>query len=1069
MADSSQGKADDGMIRPIEEESVRRIVAGQAVSDLASAVKELLDNALDAGSKSINIRLFNQGLEILEVSDDGTGVPPVSRPFLAQAHATSKIRAFDDIYSSATSLGFRGEALFCLANLSGKLIVATRTESEPLGQKMEFKHDGTLDAASVAVVPRKVGTTVAVVKLLNSLPVRRADMERRITQHRSKLMRLMEAYAIFSVGVRINLMDVIDRKETTLLGTTANSKKLEDTISSILGSKFLASVAPVTIDLASAVDESSPKGSWKLEGFLSKAASDQDGNNVKAGQQFFCINGRPVELPKVARTIGDVWRSMGSKKKYSCILTLTLPNQEYDVNLSPEKRQVLLTHEDAICEAIQTGVTSFWASQTDGKFTPAASQPSKASAPAPAPASDNPHKKVIPKIDNMESLAKIQESNRQRARELHAQIPNAPSKRQENEQNHDMDVDEDDNEGEDEDEDGQTAAKREYMRRFKREQNEQRRLNASGAADLYEDDKKAKASMPQEPTGNGESPRVRRRGGFVHDISTAKQWERPSSLDRNFQIPEGIEDPSDDEEETKKEGPPEKRRRTGPPSPVPAKKEKDVGPTDACSSRRVTLSLNNEVAASAAAGSVPVGASDGDKLRWVDAQSRFNKGDENNPEKEIDVLLKSSVSPKQAYQTPHVAPGRSRRTNNAPALNLEQFAFGKEPSKTATQPAVSPEEASGEASGSARQDSRKASKRRKTDPETKSEELKSPESDLVAQQSERSPGASAVVWESFGTENVVKMARLERRSGLERKRRLQEARRDQKNDDGKETSKVSLAQGDFAKMRILGQFNLGFILASDEQNHLWILDQHACDERANFERLMQTTVMHHQQLIAPMPLELDPSEETCILDNMEIFEKNGFRFQYNEDKPPRHRMSLTALPHSGARDGRKAVNFGKEDVSALCVMLGAGSGAVFEDEAINYADGSAGGGTGADGSGMYGNNAVRRYAGSQLTSTQDGADKVITRLPKAIAMFASRACRSSVMVGTALSKKEMEKLVKHLDELDDPWKCAHGRPTLTHLVDLKEDLIKDQRKAAELISAPTLGMNLSQEDDDKNP
>ena len=152
----------------------------------------LFPDTLGSHSLFFPVRLFNQGLDILEVSDDGSGVPETSRPFLAQAHATSKIRTFDDIYSTANSLGFRGEALFCLANLSEKLIVSTRTEDEPVGQKMEFNHDGTLKKESVVPVPRKVGTTVAVVKVLGSLPVRRADLERRITQHRTKLMRMME-------------------------------------------------------------------------------------------------------------------------------------------------------------------------------------------------------------------------------------------------------------------------------------------------------------------------------------------------------------------------------------------------------------------------------------------------------------------------------------------------------------------------------------------------------------------------------------------------------------------------------------------------------------------------------------------------------------------------------------------------------------------------------------------------------------------------------------------------------------------------------------------------------------
>jgi len=267
---------------------------------------------------------------------------------------------------------------------------------------------------------------------------------------------------------------------------------------------------------------------------------------------------------------------------------------------------------------------------------------------------------------------------------------------------------------------------------------------------------------------------------------------------------------------------------------------------------------------------------------------------------------------------------------------------------------------------------------------------------------------------------------------------------------------ISLSKGDFAEMTVIGQFNLGFILAKCRNNHLWILDQHACDEKFNFEHLIKNTVIHEQKLIAPMPLELSPSEESCILDHMDIFEKNGFRFKYNPDKPPRHRLSLTTLPHSGARDGRKAVQFGKEDVSALCSMLvGVSDG---HDASSEHA--LEGGGTGVDGSGMHGNNAVRRYAGATTGVVGDTADKIITRLPKAVAMFASRACRSSIMIGTALSQKEMEKVVKRLDDMDDPWSCAHGRPTMSHVGNLHRILMEEKKRDANHIAGPTVTMML---------
>jgi DNA mismatch repair protein PMS2 len=152
--------------------------------DAALSSKELKFNF-------IIVRLFNQGLDIVEVSDDGYGVPIESRPYIAMKHATSKIREFDDIYST-DSLGFRGEALFCLANLSGNLVVATRTSNEIMGQKLEYTRDGLLRPDSCCAVPRKVGTTVAVVKIFEAVPVRRADLEKRINVQRREVFLMVQ-------------------------------------------------------------------------------------------------------------------------------------------------------------------------------------------------------------------------------------------------------------------------------------------------------------------------------------------------------------------------------------------------------------------------------------------------------------------------------------------------------------------------------------------------------------------------------------------------------------------------------------------------------------------------------------------------------------------------------------------------------------------------------------------------------------------------------------------------------------------------------------------------------------
>lgn len=184
----------------------------------------------------------------------------------------------------------------------------------------------------------------------------------------------------------------------------------------------------------------------------------------------------------------------------------------------------------------------------------------------------------------------------------------------------------------------------------------------------------------------------------------------------------------------------------------------------------------------------------------------------------------------------------------------------------------------------------------------------------------------------------------------------------------------------FEQMEILGQFNLGFIIARLNDD-LFIIDQHATDEKYNFETLRRHTVMQGQKLICPLNLELTASNEIILMDNVEIFKKNGFDFIIDDLSAPGQRVKLLTAPVS------KNWNFGKDDIEELIFML------------------------------------------------QDSPG-VMCRPSRIRQMLASRACRKSVMIGTALNKREMKKLVNHMSELDQPWNCPHGRPTMRHLINL---------------------------------
>ncbi|KAG5680761.1 hypothetical protein PVAND_010248 [Polypedilum vanderplanki] len=184
----------------------------------------------------------------------------------------------------------------------------------------------------------------------------------------------------------------------------------------------------------------------------------------------------------------------------------------------------------------------------------------------------------------------------------------------------------------------------------------------------------------------------------------------------------------------------------------------------------------------------------------------------------------------------------------------------------------------------------------------------------------------------------------------------------------------------FKNMKVIGQFNLGFIIAKLDDD-LFVIDQHATDERYNFEMLKKSLIIDSQKMVNPEQLELTAIQEDTIIQNLDIFEMNGFKFEYNEHALPTKRIKLISRPYF------ENWEFGKEDVEEMIFML------------------------------------------------QD-APKIHCRPSRIIKMLASKACRKSVMIGTALDHKQMKVLLEHMGDMVHPWNCPHNRPTIRFLHNL---------------------------------
>jgi DNA mismatch repair protein PMS2 len=219
--------------------------------------------------------------------------------------------------------------------------------------------------------------------------------------------------------------------------------------------------------------------------------------------------------------------------------------------------------------------------------------------------------------------------------------------------------------------------------------------------------------------------------------------------------------------------------------------------------------------------------------------------------------------------------------------------------------------------------------------------------------------------------------------------------KDEIDDDNAEARlSLSVSKTDFGRMLVIGQFNLGFILAvrpalnDADEDELFIIDQHAADEKYNYERLQRTVTLQNQRLVRPKPLDLTAIEEEIILSNKDALKANGFEIETTsyttDDESAGSRCRLITLPISGEK------TFDLSDLEELLHLL----------------------------------------------SEAPAGSSEIPRPRKVQRMLAMRACRSSIMVGKTLTTKQMLKVVRHMGEMEKPWNCPHGRPTMRHLAGL---------------------------------
>ena len=355
-------------IRELPDELVSQIAAGEVVERPASVVRELVDNALDAGATEIAVKLVGGGIRAIVVEDDGAGIPADELPLALRRHATSKIASLHELEGVAT-MGFRGEALAAIASIA-EVSIASRTP--------DAAHAQRLDARSGELVPaaRGVGTSVEVRELFFATPARRKFLKTEATEF-AHCVEAVRRHALARPEVGFTVWH--DGKLSAQWRRASAAQRVID----VLGHDFVDQSRELAIE----------SGVLRIRG----RSGTPEAARARADQQYVYVNGRFVRDKLIAHGVRSAYEDVlhgGRQPAY--VLFIEIAPDRVDVNVHPTKVEVRFRESREVHQAVRRAVETALAFPRAS----AAAEPSRAGL---APAESNPAPFVVPELRRYDS------------------------------------------------------------------------------------------------------------------------------------------------------------------------------------------------------------------------------------------------------------------------------------------------------------------------------------------------------------------------------------------------------------------------------------------------------------------------------------------------------------------------------------------------------------------------------------------------------------------------------------------------------------------------------------------
>nr|CAD7411385.1 unnamed protein product [Timema poppensis] len=1060
---SSATTEKSGMIQAINKDTVHQICSGQVVLNLATAVKELVENSLDAGATSIDVRLKEFGSELIEVTDNGCGVEEHSFQGLTLKHHTSKLREFSDL-TTVETFGFRGEALSSLCALSN-LTIITCHKGAPCGTKLEFDHKGLITSC------------------------------RSHARQSSELCsNLLYAYCLVSIEVKITCVNQNNKGGRTMVVTTQGSSSVRENIAAVFGTKQVCSKS-YSIDQSTAcstrcscADESvhcatvrsivrnchgclsqlqtildlpteppedevlkelgappqmvEDKDLFQLEGCVSSCA--HGAGRATSDRQFYYINSRPCEPTKVIKLVNEVYHQFNKHQFPFAFINLKISRHNVDVNVTPDKRQVFLDKEKLILATVKACLLRIYEGVTS--TLPLDNCAKRTSPPTPGglhtmmkqwgrdPAtplgrglkrslqqtpgrnrgtpkqlcmSDFIKRSAVSPSDSLDNI----ESSKSLANTSTTDIEQNHTLQQESSADHLINSLQ------------QETSADSIINSLQQETSAdsiinclQQETSADHLINGLQQETRADHfinSLQQETSADSIINSLQQETSTYHLINVLQQETSADPIINSLQqetstyhLINGLQQETSADylinslqQETSADPIINSLQQETSADPIINSLQQETsaypiinslqqetsadhlinGLQQETSADPIINSLQQETSANHLLNKLQVPYSNGVKHKSYNSATKIGIRQISENTMERNLLLSASRLPQTAGKE-HSSVAKATRSFQLVPTTIASNGHPAFIEET-TGNSVNDESSAVESCGV-----------------WLTQEVESIEETTGNSVNDESSAVeSCGVWLTQEVESIEKLQTDETRGthtvrpvsqvsvtldGVRKLLESREKRRNRwtaapvvnkfhadinpsKNTIAEQELKKEISKDMFAKMSIVGQFNLGFIVVRLRAD-LFIIDQHASDEKYNFEKLQRDTALRNQRLVIPQKLELTAVNEGILIENVEIFRNNGFDFLIDKEAESSRRVRLTAIPMS------KNWHFGKEDIDELLFML------------------------------------------------QD-SPHTMCRPSRVRAMFASRACRKSIMIGTALNLSDMRRLVDHMGEMDQPW------------------------------------------------